>query len=109
MSVAVCLALSLKLLHKFTEGSAVVTAFVVDLKTLFFPLPKGLVAFLLSLAFLPCPSRAPFVTWGLGFTLLLVTMTDHGNVTGAFVSCSYHSLQIFIPSPIGPFNVFLPI
>ena len=31
MSAAVCLALSLRLLHKFTEGPAVVTAFVVDL------------------------------------------------------------------------------
>ena len=35
MSVAVCLALSLKLHHNFTEGPAVVAAFVVDLVTFF--------------------------------------------------------------------------
>ena len=85
MSVAVCLALSLKLLCNFTEGPAVVTAFVVDLATFFFPLPKGLIVFPLSLAFLPCPSRAAFVTWGLGFTLLLVSTTGHGNGTGVSV------------------------
>ena len=85
MSVAVCLALSLKLLHNFTEGLVVVTVFVVNLATFFFPLPKGLLAFSLSLAFLPCPSRAAFKTYGLGFALLLVTMTGHGSVTGASV------------------------
>ena len=77
MSAAVCLALSLKLLHKFTEGPVVVTAFVLNLAMFFFPLPRGL-AFPLSLAF-------SFVTWEFGFTLLLVTMTDHGNVTGGSV------------------------
>ena len=76
---------TLKLLHNFTEGPVVVTAFVVNLATFFFPLPKGLLAFPLSLTFLPCPSRAGFETWGLGFALLLVTMTGHGNVTGASV------------------------
>ena len=84
MSVAVCLALSLRLLHKFTEGRAVVTAFVVNLVMVFFPLPRGL-AFPLSLALLPCPSRAVFVTWGFEVTLLLVTMTGHGTVTGGSV------------------------
>ena len=85
MSAAVCLALSLKLPHNFTVGLAVVTVFVVDLATLFFPLLKGFIAFPLLLAFLPCPSRAAFEIWGLGFALLLVTMTGHGNVTGVSV------------------------
>ena len=60
-------------------------AFVVSLVKFFFPLLKGLIAFPLSLAFLPCPSRAAFEIWGLGFALLLVTMTDHGSVTGVSV------------------------
>ena len=72
MSAAVCLALSCKLLHNFTEGPAVVAAFVVDLATIFFPLPKGLIAFPLSLAFLPCPSGTAFKTWGLGFAYYLL-------------------------------------
>ena len=99
MSAAVCLALSLKLLHNFTEGPAVVTVFVVDLATFFFHLPKGLITFPLSLAFLPCPSRAAFKTWGLGFALLLVTMTGHGNVTGAsmvVVSTACKSLYLLL-------------
>ena len=62
MSAAVCLALSLKLLHNFTEGPAVATAFVVNLATFFFPLPKGLIAFPLLFALLPCPSRTAFKT-----------------------------------------------
>ena len=85
MSVAVCSALSLKLLCNFTVGLAVVTVFIVDLATFFFPLLKGSIAFPLSLAFLPCPSRAAFEIWGLGFALLLVTMTGHGNVTSVSV------------------------
>ena len=85
MSAAVCLALSHKLLHRFTEGQAEVAVLVVNFTTFFFPFPIGLITFPLSLAFLPCPSRAAFKTWGLGFTLLLVTMKSHGNVTGASV------------------------
>ena len=85
MSAAVCFALSLKLLHNFTIGLAVVTVFVADLAMLFFPLLKGFIAFPLSLAFLPCPSTVAFEVWGLGFALLLVTLTDHGNVTGVSV------------------------
>ena len=85
MSAVVCLALSHKLLHKFTEGPAVVARLVVGLVTFFFPFPRGFITFPLSLAFLPCPSGAAFKTWGLGFALLLVTMTGHGNVTGVFV------------------------
>ena len=45
MSAAVCLALSLKLLHNFTVGLAVVTVFVVDLAIFFFPLLKGFITF----------------------------------------------------------------
>ena len=83
--MTVCLALFLKLLHYFTEGPAVVAVFVVDLVTFFFPLLKGLIVFPLSLAFLPCPSGSIFKIWGLGFALLLVTMTGHGNITGVSV------------------------
>ena len=94
MSAAVCLDLSLRLLCNFTERLAVVTVFVVNLATSFFPLLKGFIAFPLSLAFLPCPSRAAFEIWGLRFALLLVTMTGHGNVTGVSVvvdttACKY--------------------
>ena len=96
MSAAVCLALSLKLLCNFTEGPAVVTAFVVNLATFFFPLSKGLIPFPSSLAFLPYPSRAAFVTWGLGFILLLVTTTGHGNVTGASVVVVTKSLYLLL-------------
>ena len=85
MSVAVCLALSHKLLHKFTKGPAVVAGLVVGLVTFFFPFPRGFITFPLSLAFLPCPSGAAFKIWGLGFALLLVTTAGHGNVTGVFV------------------------
>ena len=84
MSAAVCLALSLRLLHRFTKGPAVVTALVVNLATFFFPLPRSL-AFPLSLALLPCPSGAAFVTLGFEVTLLPVTMTGHGTVTGESV------------------------
>ena len=62
-----------------------VTVFVVDLTTFFFPLLKGFITFPLSLAFLPCHSGEAFEVWGIGFALLLVTMTDHGNVTGVSV------------------------
>ena len=109
MCAAVCLALFLKLLHNFTVGLTVVTVFVVNLATFFFPLLKGFIAFPLSLAFLPCPSRAAFEIWVLRFALLLVTMTGHGNVTGVSVVVATTTCQIFIPSPIGPFKVFLPI
>ena len=61
MSAVVCLALSHKLLHKFTEGPAVVAGQVVGLVTFFFPFPRGFITFPLSLAFLPCPSGAAFV------------------------------------------------
>ena len=109
MSVAVCLALSLKLLHNFTEVPAVVTAFVVDLATFFFPLPKGLIAFPLSLVFLPCPSGTAFETWGLGVGFATCHYDRSWQCNRSVCGCSYHSLQIFIPSPIGPFKVFLPI
>ena len=99
MSAAVCLALSHKFLHNFTEGPAEVAAFVVNLATFFFPLLKGLIAFPLSLAFLPCPSRTAFESWGLGFALLLVTTTGHGNVTGAsvvVVTTAHKSLHLLL-------------
>ena len=75
-----CLALSLKWLCKLVEGPAVVTAFGVNLATFFFILPSGL-AFPLSRAFLFCPAGVVFVIWGFEVTLLLVTVTGHGNVT----------------------------
>ena len=48
MSVAVCLALSLKLLCNFTIGLAVVTVFAANLAMFFFPLLKNFIAFPLS-------------------------------------------------------------
>ena len=59
IKAAVCLALSLSLLHRLAEGPPVVLGVV--LATFFFILPRGL-AFPLSGVFLCCPAEVVFVT-----------------------------------------------
>ena len=94
MSAGVCLALSLKLLHNFTVGPAVVTVFVVNLATFFFPLLKGLIAFPSSLAFLLYPSRAAFKIWGVWVCFTTCHYVTGVSVVVATIACKslYHLL-----------------